>query len=218
MKTYLTSLVFILFLVTSCIQSPVGDKTVTSDIKESAIMEGEGYKINTARSKIVWVGTKINGSHKGHLKIVEGKIGLKDGKLSSGNFIIDIASLNNIDLPPTDKNKIETHLKSADFFDAVKYPTAQFVITNVEAFNADTDNSILEGATHTISGNLTLKGVTKNIRFPAKIKMDDKQLTAKADFLINRTDWGMNYKGANNPQDWLINKDVNLKLNILALK
>ena len=199
-------------------QSPDADKTVTSDIQESAIMEGSGYLIDTSVSKIVWVGTKINGSHSGNLKIIAGKIGLKDNNLSSGNFIIDVASLSNRDLLPKEKNKIETHLKSADFFNVVKYPTAQFAITKVEIFNPDTDKSVLQGATHTISGNLTLKEITKNVRFPAKIKMDDRQLTAEADFVINRTDWGMNYKGANNPQDWLINKEVNLKLSIVARK
>ena len=218
MKTYLTSLVSFILLGTSCVPSPEADKTVTSDVQESAVMEGAGYNIDTAMSKIMWVGTKINGSHKGNLKIVHGKIGLKDGKLSSGNFIIDVASLNNVDLPPKDKNKIEAHLKSADFFNVAKYPTAQFAISKVEVFNPDTDKSILQGATHTISGNLTLKGVTKNIRFPAKINMNNKELSAEADFVINRTDWGMNYKGANNPQDWLINKEVHLKLAIIARK
>ena len=181
-------------------------------------MEGIGYSIDTAVSKMVWVCTKINGRHKGNLKMENGKIGLKDGKLSGGNFIINVASLNNTDLPPKDKHKIETHLKSADFFDVAKYPTARFAISKLEIFNPDTDKSILQGATHTISGNLTLKGVTKNVRFPAKIKFDDNQLSAEADFVINRTDWGMNYKGANNPQDWLISKDVNIKLNIVARK
>lgn len=218
MKAYVICVVFLILFGSSCMQSPDADKTVTSDIQELAIMEGSGYIIDTAVSKIVWVGTKINGSHSGNLKIIDGKIGLKDSNLSSGTFIIDVASLNNRDLPPKEKHKIETHLKSADFFNVVKYPTAHFAISKVEIFNPDTDKSVLQGATHTISGNLTLKGVTKNVRFPAKIKMDDRQLTAEADFVINRTDWGMNYKGVNNPQDWLINKDVNLKLFIVAHK
>ncbi|MCY7420981.1 MAG: YceI family protein [Chitinophagaceae bacterium] len=218
MKTFLTSLVCFILLGTSCVPSPEADKTVTSDIQESVVMEGPGYSVDTAISKIVWVGTKINGSHKGNLKIVNGKIGLKERKLSSGNFIIDVTSLNNVDLPPKEKHKIETQLKSADFFDVAKYPTARFALSKVEIFNPDIEKSILQGATHTISGNLTLKGVTKNVRFPAKIKMDDKQLSAEADFIINRTLWGMNYKGANNPQDWLISKDLNIKLNIVARK
>jgi hypothetical protein len=39
-----------------------------------------------------------------------------------------------------------------------------------------------------------------------------------ADFDIDRTEWGMNYKGPNNPQNWAIRKEVNIKLNIVARK
>lgn len=218
MKTYLIlALLFILSSI-SCVQSPVADKTTTTEIQESAAIEGSSYLIDTTLSKIVWVGTKINGSHSGNLKIIAGKIGVKDGKVASGIFVIDVASLSNTDLPAKEKHKIETHLKSADFFDIAHFPTADFLISKVAIFNPDTDKSVLQGATHTLSGNLTLKGVTKNVRFPAKIQMDDHQLTATADFVINRTDWGMNYKGAKNPQDWLINKEVNIKLSIIAQK
>lgn len=217
MKAFLTSTLFFLLVAIAC-NSPVADKSTTSDIQESAAIEGDGYVIDTSVSKIVWIGTKINGSHTGNLKIIDGKMGVKDGKLASGIFEINVASLNNTDLPPKDKHKIETHLKSADFFDVANFPTADFSITKVEIFNPDTDKSVLEGATHTLCGNLTLKGVTKNVRFPAKIQINEHQLTAEADFVIDRTDWGMNYKGANNPQDWLINKDVNIKLSIVAQK
>ncbi|MGZ5135945.1 MAG: YceI family protein, partial [Flavitalea sp.] len=59
---------------------------------------------------------------------------------------------------------------------------------------------------------------TKNIRFPARITIDDRSLTTKADFNIDRTMWGMNYKGPGNPQDWFISKEVNLKLDLTASK
>lgn len=77
---------------------------------------------------------------------------------------------------------------------------------------------LLKDATHTISGNLTLKDSTKNITFPARITMDSATITATADFNIDRTLWGMNYKGPGNPQDWLINKQVNLNLPSLPIK
>ena len=73
-------------------------------------------------------------------------------------------------------------------------------------------------ATHTIKGNLTLKDSTKNISFPAKVIVDNKSATATADFKIDRTQWGLNYKGPNNPADWVISKDVNIKLAIAATK
>lgn len=216
MKTYLTLALILILGSISCIQSPVADKTITTDIQETAAIEGSSFLVDTAVSKIVWIGTKINGSNSGNLKIIDGKIGVKDGKLASGIIVIDVASLSCSGLSAKEKHKMETHLKSADFFDVAHYPTADFSISKVEIFNPDIDISVLEGATHTLSGNLTLKGVTKNVRFPAKIQIDNQQLTATADFVINRTDWGMNYKGANNPQDWLIDKDVNIKLSIVS--
>ena len=95
-----------------------------------------------------------------------------------------------------------------------KYPTAKFEITKVEPFDSTKEKSLLAGATHLISGNLTLKDSTKNVSFPAKVSVADNTLTAEADFNIDRTEWGMSYKGPNNPADWVIKKEVNLKLNI----
>jgi polyisoprenoid-binding protein YceI len=69
-----------------------------------------------------------------------------------------------------------------------------------------------------VSGNLTLRDITKNISFPARVTIGASSLTAKADFNIDRTMWGMNYKGPNNPQDWFISKEVNLKLDLSASK
>ena len=69
-----------------------------------------------------------------------------------------------------------------------------------------------------IQGNLTLKDSTKNISFPAKVTVDANGINAIADLNIDRTLWGMNYKGPNNPQDWFIKKEVHLKINVQATK
>jgi polyisoprenoid-binding protein YceI len=102
-----------------------------------------------------------------------------------------------------------------------KYATAKFEITGVEVFKYDSltmKEVIMKDATHTIKGNLTLLDSTKNISFPAKVTIVDNKVNAVADFNIDRTQWGLNYKGPNNPQDWVISKTVNLKLNISATK
>jgi polyisoprenoid-binding protein YceI len=113
-----------------------------------------------------------------------------------------------------------TVVKSADFFDVAKYPTAKFEITGVEVFVADSSSKDLKiaDATHTIKDNLTLKDNTKNIAFPAKVTIGATNVTAIADFNIDRTLWVMNYKGPNNPQNWIINRAVNIKLNISSPK
>ncbi|MEX1202963.1 MAG: YceI family protein [Ferruginibacter sp.] len=172
---------------------------------------------------VTWVGSKpVGDNHVGTFKVSEGSLTVKDSILTAGNFAIDITSLNNIDLADDadSKGKLEGHLKSADFFDVAKYPTAKFEITAVEVFVADSNNKDLKiaGATHIIKGNLTLKDSSKNIAFPAKVVITATTVNAVADFIIDRTLWGMNYKGPNNPQNWIINRDVNIQLNISATK
>lgn len=167
------------------------------------------------------MGSKPTGQHEGIFKVQEGKLLVKDNALTGGSFLIDMNSLNNLDLTDAEyKAKLEGHLKSPDFFDVAKFPTAKFEITGVENFVADSSSKdlVTKDATHLIKGNLTLKDSTKNISFPAKITASTGKLIAAANFNIDRTEWGMNYKGPNNPQDWVINKTVNIKLNLSSTK
>lgn len=198
-----------------------GDKTKTGEEQEvAAATGGNSYTVDTAQSTLAWTGYKVGGEHNGTFNISGGTITTDNSAITSGSVTINVAGIANKDLSGDDKAKLEGHLKSPDFFQADKYPTAKFEITNVAPYNGDSTGtkSKLQGATHLISANLTLKDQTKNITFPAKVSMDANQLTANADFDIDRTEWGMNYKGPNNPQDWAIRKEVNIKLNIVAKK
>ncbi|MEP6710811.1 MAG: YceI family protein [Ferruginibacter sp.] len=207
--------------LTACNNSPKADSAQTSEKQTVVNAEGETYPLDST-SLVTWIGSKPTGQHTGTFKLKDGSLLIKDNALTGGNFTLDIASLTNLDLAADveNKGKLEGHLKSPDFFDVAKYPTAKFEITSVESFVADSTNKdiIMKDATHTIKGNLTLKDSTKNISFPAKISVDKNTATAFADFKIDRTQWGMNYKGPNNPQDWFISKDVNIKLAIAATK
>lgn len=188
-------------------------KIETTEKQIVAVADGIAYTVDST-STITWTGSKPTGKHTGTFKIKVGSLNVKDGALTGGNFTIDINSLNNEDLAgdAASKGKLEGHLKSPDFFDVAKYPTATFEITAVEA-NTD---STKKDFTHIIKGNLTLKDSTKNVAIPARVTIDAKTITASADFSIDRTLWGMNYKGPDNPQDWIITKAVALKLNIKA--
>lgn len=120
------------------------------------------YAVNTTSSVINWVGKKsfIPDQHNGTIKLSSGKLALENGKLVAGEFEIDMNSIVDEDLKKEDMNaKLVGHLKSDDFFAVETYPTAKFEITNVE---------VLEGnpsATHNITGNLTMRGTTKEITF-----------------------------------------------------
>jgi polyisoprenoid-binding protein YceI len=187
-------------------------KVETTDKQIAAVAEGAAFILDST-SSITWTGSKPTGKHTGTFKLKEGSFSVKDGKLTGGSFLIDINSMINQDLPDEEsKGKLVGHLKSADFFDVAKYPTAKFEISSVEV---STDTS-KKDITHIIKGNLTLKDSTKNVAIPAKVTLDAKTLSAVATFSIDRTLWGMNYKGPNNPQDWVISKEVAIQLNVNA--
>ncbi|MBC7935948.1 MAG: YceI family protein [Rhizobacter sp.] len=207
-------------ILAACNNSGDADKATTTDTQTVTAKEGTPYTIDST-TLVTWTGSKPTGKHDGTFKVSEGALLVNNNALSGGSFTIDINSLNNLDLAtsPKDKAGLEGHLKSPDFFDAQKYPTAKFEITSVEPYAAVTDsNSKTKDATHIIKGNLTLKDSTKNIAFPAKVTVDANSVAAFADFNIDRTLWGMSYKGPNNPQDWMISKEVNIKLALSATK
>lgn len=189
--------------------------TITSDKEVAASSNGDIY-ITDSSSTITWTGSKPGQDHTGTLAVKEGSLSVQENKVTAGNFTIDMNSLNDIDLAatPDNKAKLEGHLKSPDFFNAGKYPTAKFEITAVEAIANDS----IKNATHLIKGNLTIKDSTKNISFPARVTVDDKTVSATADFSIDRSLWGVNYKGPNNPQNWFIGKEVKIKLALTASK
>lgn len=111
--------------------------------------------------------------------------------------------------------KLVGHLSSPDFFDVAKFPTAKIEITKVDALNDDTKPN----ANFSVTGNLTIKDITKSITFPAEIKIENGILTVKSDFDIDRTDWNIKYgsgKFFENLGDKVINDKFNLNLSIIA--
>jgi len=216
MKKILAMLTGVALFFAACQSAPEADEAITKDAQATTAIDGVAYPVDLSATNIGWIATKANGQHNGSFKVSEGSLAVKDGKLSGGNFTIDVTSLEVLDLEGEDKGKLEGHLKSGDFFLVDSFPTAKFEITAINAYDAATSESKLDGATHIISGNLTLRGETKNVTFPAVVGIEGDNVSAKADFNIDRTQWGLNYKGPNNPADWIIAKEVNLKLELKA--
>lgn len=164
---------------------------------------GQKYVINPEHSKIEFVGSKVTGSHNGSFQKFSGEINYTgDPTTSRVSISMDANSLT------TDDPKLTEHLKTADFFDVAKFPQAKFESTAIKP-GGD------KGASHTVTGNLTLHGVTKSVTFPATIAATADAVTVNSDFAINRKDFGINYAGA---ADNLIRDDVVLKLTIHAPK
>lgn len=172
-----------------------------SSVPAAPAVAAETLPVRPPDSRIEFVGSKVTGRHEGRFRTFDGRIELaprlEDSRLS---LTIEVASME------TDDDKLTAHLKTADFFDVERYPTAQFTTTRIEKGGTG-------GATHTVTGNLELHGVTKSISFPATIRLGPESLEAQSEFVLNRKDFGMTYPGA---ADDLIRDEVVIKLTVRA--
>ncbi|MFT4093095.1 MAG: YceI family protein [Niabella sp.] len=219
MKQIVSLSVIAALALISCNSAPKADKATTEEQQEVAAAEGAAYKIDTTQVA-QFIGTKPVGQHQGTFNITEGEIFAKnDAVVTGGKLVFDINSLKITDKDTSGAAKLAGHLLSPDFFDAANHPTATFEITSVEEYVPDSTNKIvLDGATNTVKGNLTLKGVTKNIAFPAVINVTPAAVTATANFNINRTDWGLVYGNDQSLGDKFIRPEVNISFSITASK
>lgn len=218
----LLSVIFVAACYTiACEQAPKADKATITDAQTVQPGTGNAYLPDTAASRVEWVGTKPTGKHHGILKLASGALYAQDSVITGGQFIINMNSLQDVDLAPDTamQHKLENELKGQMFFDVKKYPRATFEITRVTPFQpAAGDLPTLKNATHTINGNLTLKDATKNISFPAIISFSKHQIRAVANFNIDRTQWGISYRADKSLQDKLINSQVNISFDISATR
>ena len=215
----------------SCTNAPESDDAKTTDAKSvDSQKSGDVWMLNVADSKIDWVGTKVSGYHVGTVPLKRGEIYVKNDEVTGGKFILDIANMQVVGPKGSDSSgnqKLLGHLKSADFFDVEKNPEGTFELTDVKRYKGgeikDTTDPRQDeiskykvaNPTHTVSGNLTLRGVTKNIEFPARITVSGNAAEAIAKFNIDRKDWGIVYPGK--PDD-LIRDAIHLGISIKAAK
>ena len=199
----ITLTVFVIALgVTGC-KNPGADVAPATVEPEPAVVEEVAavapvavLEITPENSKVEFVGAKVTRSHPGGFSDFGGKLQLADPPENSQiDMTIQTATLF------ADDPKLTKHLKSPDFFDVEKFPTATFTSADIKK----------EGAGHVISGDLTLHGVTKRISFPATITVTDGEVKAVSEFSINRKDFGLVYPGM--PDD-LIRDLVVVKLSL----
>lgn len=208
-----------LTLFSACSDTPKGDKATITNEQQAATAMGESFTVDTTTSSIRFTGNGVGKNHPGKFHLSSGSVAINDNQITGGQFLININSMQMEEQGEMFQNKLRGHLLNGDFFDAAKFGTAKFEITKVESYKANsTDTSIIASANFTISGNLTLKDVTKNITFPAKVDLDGNTLKAKANFDIDRTQWQMNYGNDKTLKDKFISETVNIELNLEAKK
>lgn len=143
------------------------------------------YTVDVAKSSINWEGKKFTGSHTGTVNLTSGTLGFNGKKLAEGGFVANMSTIKTMDGDKPNAN-LDKHLKSEDFFGVEKFPAANFVIKKIVANGNNTN----------VTGDLTIKGITNSITFPAVITWNaDKTVTATAEkIVIDRTKYNIQYK------------------------
>jgi len=201
--TILSGLIFLIACHDPAADTSKARTGEAAQVASPAAAQGQKYLITPQNSKIEFIGSQITGKHNGSFGDFAGHIAYAGSPENSQVNITIKADSITADAPDLTK-----HLKTPDFFDVAKYPEATFVSTAIKPGGEN-------GATHTVTGNLTMHGVTKAITFPATINVTPDAATVESSFSINRKDFGITYAG---PADNLIRNDVVLTLHVHATK
>ncbi len=149
------------------------------------------YTVDAAKSTVLWKGNKLAEKfHTGTIDLKESSLMVAGDMIQSGTIVLDMNSIKNIDLTemgiPDKAAKLEGHLKSADFFDVVNFPSATLNITNVAAKEGEENM-------YEVEGNLTIKDQTHQVTFPAMIDMEGNNLKSTAYIKLERSKWGISF-------------------------
>ncbi|MDN3596585.1 YceI family protein [Zunongwangia endophytica] len=137
-------------------------------------------KVNVKNSTVEWTGEKVTGSHNGNIDLKSGFLDVEGDKITGGEFVMDMTSIDVTDLEGEGKGKLEGHLKSDDFFGVSNHPEAKLVINTASKKSENT---------YGVVADLTIKGITNPVTFD--MNYDGKSATA--DLTIDRTKYDVRY-------------------------
>ena len=171
------------------------------------------FKVDTQKSVLNWNGKKVTGEHSGTIKLSEGVMTVEGGKLTGGQFTFDMNSIVNTDLTDAGYNaKFIGHMKSEDFFNTAKHPTSTFKVTKVTPKGGDA---------YDVTGNMTIKGITNAVTFPATVKTTGNTITAQGKATLDRTKYDIRYGSKSffeNIGDKAIYDDFTVEMKLVATK
>lgn len=136
--------------------------------------------VKAEESNVAWKAYKVTGSHNGTINLKEGALTFDEGALTGGSFVVNMTTINTTDLEGDYKNKLDGHLNSADFFDTANHNTATLVFTNVKASGKNA---------YDVTGDLTIKGITKAVTFTISVYGSKATASVKVD----RTNYDIKY-------------------------
>lgn len=173
------------------------------------------YKVDSAASKVAWKATKkLGSSHNGTVVLKSGEITVEKSKLTGGKFTMDMTTIKDLDMPESDSMnaKLIGHLKSDDFFGVDKNPEATLAIKSVKEVSAGKVE---------VTGDLTIKGTTAPVTFPADVTFGKDSATAKGKIIVDRTKYNVKYGSGSFfklPADKIINDTFDLDFDVTAKK
>ncbi len=146
----------------------------------------EKKEINTDASTVTWKAYKVTGSHTGTLELETGSLMFDGEKLTGGEFTVDMSTLVSTDLKddPESKGKLEGHLNSEDFFHTEEHATSKLVFTKVKSTGKNS---------YEVTGDLTIKDITKPVVFDVSVYGSKATATVKVD----RTNYDIKYNSGN---------------------
>jgi polyisoprenoid-binding protein YceI len=166
------------------------------------------YNILVDESLITWTGKELSSKlHYGTINLISGNFEISAGLISKGEFVVDMTTIINQDLPQERRARLENHLKSEDFFFVESYPEAKISISESEI--------IAEGK-WLVLGELTIKSYTHPIQF----EMSNSQEGWKANLVFDRSKYEVRFRSGTffeNLGDKLIYDDIELAINLKTL-
>lgn len=186
-------------------------------VSQTAMTDADIYKVDTILSTFKWHASKGPSSHDGYIKCEKGIINMEDSLLTGAFITMDMNSISNTDLSGSTRKTLVNHLKSDDFFNVEEYRVATLKIKSAKLMSINLDKS----KNYEIVADLTIKGITKEIRFKASagLKMDKLYIEASLD--IDSTKYGIGRASKvhhKKKSDSVKNNTFNLKVNIVANK
>jgi polyisoprenoid-binding protein YceI len=172
-------------------------------------------KVNIEESSLKWHAKKVTGEHFGTIKLHSGEMDIENNQLKGGSFNIDMTSIECTDLTGEWHDKLVNHLKSDDFFSVAKHATASIKITSVTPIK----NAKPGSNNYNIKANLTIKGITSEVEFPAMIVITKNQVIANAEIIVDRTKYDVRYGSKNffsDIGDKAIDNEFSLKVRIVS--
>jgi len=211
-KIILPALLAVSMLVSPVIAgTPAASKAAVSSSKAAT----KTFKLQPQLSTLGWEGKKVTGQHNGNVQFKEGTLQVSGNQIVGGMFTVDMNTLKVEDIKDAGMNgKLMGHLRSDDFFSIEKNPTATFKITKVTPMKADAS-----GNNTTITGDLTIKGITKPVSFPAKSGVKGDLASASGTATIDRTQFDIKYGSKSFFEgigDKAIMDDFTLTFNVIA--